>query len=66
MKHETLMLQGLFASCLLVCTLVLGAMLTVRPIPTQPAGTDAAHALVASTNSCGASDRGAVCPLPRG
>ena len=66
MKHESLMLQGLFATCLLVCSLVLGSMLTVHPIPPQPAGTGATHALVASTTPCVASGRGAACPMPRG
>ncbi len=28
MKFETLMLQSLFAACLLICVLTLGAMLT--------------------------------------
>ncbi|MFC5742097.1 hypothetical protein [Dyella tabacisoli] len=30
MKFETLMLQGLFAACLLICLLTLGAMLTTQ------------------------------------
>jgi hypothetical protein len=62
MKHETLMLHGLFAACLLVCTLVLGSMLTASPASLQPA---ASHALAASTSPCVAPD-GVQCPLPRG
>lgn len=61
MKHETLMLHGLFAACLLVCTLVLGAMLTT-PLPT----TTASHALATTTSPCVAANAGAPCPLPRG
>jgi hypothetical protein len=34
MKFETLMLHSLFAACLLVCVLTLGAMLTTHtPVP---------------------------------
>lgn len=67
MKHETLMLHGLFAACLLVCALVVGSMLTTVPLSAQfaaKAGT--APALVASTNACVAPGHGAICPLPRG
>ena len=67
MKHETLMLHGLFAACLLVCTLVLGAMLTARPAALQPvASAGATHALAASASPCMATDGGVPCPLPRG
>jgi hypothetical protein len=62
MKHETLMLHGLFAACLLVCTLVLGSMLTASPASLQPA---ASHALAALTSHCAVQD-GVQCPLPRG
>lgn len=61
MKRETLMLHGLFAACLLVCTLVLGAMLTT-PLPS----TAASQALAASASPCVATNAGAPCPLPRG
>ena len=61
MKHETLMLHGLFAACLLVCALVLGSMLTA-PLPT----TAASRALAASTSACAAPNTGTRCPLPRG
>lgn len=61
MKHETLMLHGLFAACLLVCTLVLGSMLTA-PLPTTAAN----HALAASTSACAAPNTRTRCPLPRG
>jgi len=34
MKYETVMLQSLFAACMLVCVLVFGAMLTTTtPVP---------------------------------
>lgn len=64
MKHETLMLQGLFAACLLVCALVLGTMLTTRVAPPP-----AAHALATSTSACvttASTSTTAPCPLPRG
>ena len=67
MKHETLMLHGLFAACLLVCALVVGSMLTTVPLSAQfAAKAGATHALVASTHACVAPGRGAACPLPRG
>jgi len=67
MKHETLMLHGLFAACLLVCALVVGSMLTTVPLSAQfAAKAGATHALVASTNACVAPERGAACPLPHG
>ena len=62
MKHETLMLQGLFAACLLVCTLVMGAMLTARPAALQPA----THALATSATACATPATNTPCPLPRG
>lgn len=62
MKHETLMLQGLFAACLLVCTLVMGAMLTAHPAARQPT----AHALATSASACATPTTNAPCPLPRG
>ena len=62
MKHETLMLHGLFAACLLVCTLVLGSMLTASPASLQPA---ASHALAISTSPCVVANN-LQCPLSRG
>ncbi|WP_426661625.1 hypothetical protein [Rhodanobacter aciditrophus] len=62
MKHETLMLSGLFAACLLVCTLVLGSMLSTSPAPSQTA---ASRTLAVSTSLC-AVPGGVRCPLPRG
>jgi hypothetical protein len=41
MKFETLMLHSLFAACLLVCLLVLGAMLTTHATVPSVAGTHA-------------------------
>ena len=67
MKHETLMLHGLFAICLLVCTLVVGSMLTIAPLSAWfAAKAGATRALVAATDTCVAPDHGLVCPLPRG
>ena len=59
MKNETVMLGSLFAACLLVCTLVLGSMLAMRPA--------AAHTLANADRGCvttTATTRTA-CPLPR-
>jgi hypothetical protein len=56
MKYETLMLSGLFAACLLVCTLVLGTMLTARPLAAQTLATTSNHCATTAT----------PCPLPRG
>jgi hypothetical protein len=56
MKYETLMLSSLFAACLLVCTSVLGSMLTAHP------GT----ARTLATNSSACATTVATCPLPRG
>lgn len=67
MKHETLMLHGLFAACLLVCALVVGSMLTTAPLSARfAAKAGATHALVASANACVAADTGTACLLPRG
>ncbi|MBA2079753.1 MAG: hypothetical protein BGP10_07585 [Rhodanobacter sp. 68-29] len=66
MKHETLMLHGLFAACLLACTLVLGTMLTATPASLQAsASARATHALATSSSPCVAT-QDAPCPLPRG
>jgi hypothetical protein len=49
MKFETLMLHSLFAACLLVCVLTLGAMLTTH---TTVPSVAASHApIAASANS---------------
>lgn len=47
MKFETLMLQGLFALCLLVCVLTFGAMLVTSPASTNAV---ANHAPVAASS----------------
>jgi len=48
MKFESLILQGLFGACLLVCVLVLGAMLTSHAnVPNVTAG----HAQVATSSA---------------
>jgi hypothetical protein len=48
MKFETLMLHSLFAACMLVCLLTLGAMLTS---PTTVPDIAASHAPVAAIAS---------------
>ncbi|SFR88429.1 hypothetical protein SAMN05216570_0284 [Dyella sp. OK004] len=48
MKFETVMLHSLFAACLLVCALTLGAMLTAKTTVSNVAASQAAVAVVAS------------------
>jgi hypothetical protein len=48
MKAETIILQTLFAACLLVCLLVLGSMLTSHATVAS-----VAHAMVATTSRAG-------------
>jgi hypothetical protein len=48
MKFESLMLHSLFAACMLICVLVLGAMLTSHvSVP----NTTASHAQVATSSA---------------
>ncbi|MBB3228545.1 hypothetical protein FHW69_003187 [Luteibacter sp. Sphag1AF] len=46
MKSETILLQGLFAACLLTCLLTFGAMLTSHPEAPRVATTHTAPAPV--------------------
>lgn len=55
MKCESLMLSGLFAACLLACTLVLGSMLTARPAVAQTLASTSGRCATTATH----------CPLPR-
>lgn len=72
MKYENAMLSGLFVACLLVCTLVLGAMLTATPASVQvaAAGTVShgtiADALLASPAQCALPADGVICPRQPG
>ncbi|BFI94699.1 MAG: hypothetical protein RSP_02090 [Rhodanobacter sp.] len=58
MKSETVMLGSLFAACLLVCTLVLGSMFTMRPAATRT--------LANADRACATAVAGTACPLARG
>lgn len=49
MKFETLMLQSLFAACLLVCLLTLGGMLTSQANVSKVASSHAPVAVVADS-----------------
>jgi hypothetical protein len=51
MKFETLMLHSLFAACLLVCVLTLGAMLTTQATVSNVAANHAPVAVSASSAS---------------
>lgn len=63
MKYENLMLSGLFVVCLLVCTLVLGAMLKTYPAPAQlAASSNVTSALLASPAQCALPPDGVICP----
>ena len=60
MKYENLMLSGLFVVCLLVCTLVLGAMLKATPSSVQLAA--AGNTLLAAPVQCALPADGVICP----
>ena len=63
MKYENLMLGGLFVACLLVCTLVLGAMLTTTSSSVQLAATGTVgSALLATPATCALPADGVICP----
>lgn len=64
MKYENLMLGGLFVACLLVCTLVLGAMLRSSPTSVQLAATGGVvgSAVLASPAPCALPADGVICP----
>ncbi|WP_426661624.1 hypothetical protein [Rhodanobacter aciditrophus] len=63
MKYENLMLSGLFVVCLLVCTLVLGAMLKAAPSSVQLAATGSVgNALLAAPVQCALPADGVICP----
>ncbi|MEY2168701.1 MULTISPECIES: hypothetical protein [unclassified Rhodanobacter] len=64
MKYENLMLSGLFVVCLLVCTLVLGAMLSATPSSVQLAS--AGSSLLASPTQCALLADGVICPRQPG
>ncbi|MEW9571852.1 hypothetical protein ABQJ54_08815 [Rhodanobacter sp. Si-c] len=62
MKYENLMLSGLFVACLLVCTLVLGAMLKATPSSVQLATTSISSVLLAAPAQCALPADGVICP----
>ena len=66
MKLETLMLRGLFVACLLVCTLVLGAMLSASPQSVQLASSGHLGMLLNTPGSCMLPPDGVVCPRLNG
>ncbi|MBB6188352.1 hypothetical protein [Rhodanobacter sp. MP7CTX1] len=51
MKFETLMLHSLFAACLLICVLTLGAMLTTQTTVSNVAASHAPAAVSANSAS---------------
>jgi hypothetical protein len=62
MKFETLLLHGLFAACLVVCVLTLGAMLTAAPTVAAP-GTNGSlvATLLAAPAHCALPADGVIC-----
>lgn len=63
MKYENLMLSGLFVVCLLVCTLVLGAMLKITPSSMQLAASgNVGSTLLATPAQCALPADGVICP----
>ena len=62
MNFETLMLRTLFAACLLVCGLILGAMLVPTPRAVQLAANSTVGALLlAAPATCKLPADGVVC-----
>ena len=62
MNFETLMLRTLFAACLLVCGLILGAMLVPAPHAVQLAANSTVGALLlAAPATCKLPADGVVC-----
>ncbi|WP_233840609.1 hypothetical protein [Dyella sp. 2HG41-7] len=51
MKFETVILRGLFVACMLVCGLILAAMVTSKPTPSQVAANSSMATLLASAPS---------------
>ncbi|MDE2308075.1 MAG: hypothetical protein KGJ97_07280 [Xanthomonadaceae bacterium] len=63
MRFETWMLRGLFAACLAVCALTLGAMLNAAPPVAQWAATGRLGTiLLAAPTSCALPQDGVICP----
>jgi len=62
MKFETLMLRSLFAACLAVCGLILGAMLVTDPSDASLADTGIAAILLAAPGHCALVADGVICP----
>lgn len=62
MNFETLMLRTLFAACLLVCGLILGAMMVPTPHAVQLAANSTAGALLlAAPSTCKLPADGVMC-----
>jgi hypothetical protein len=67
MKYENLMLRSLFVACLLVCTSVLGSMLTTFPASAQSAAAgNVTGALRTSPAQCALPADGVICPRQPG
>ncbi len=69
MQFETFILRSLFAACLLICSLVMGAMIYAKPAPapvtTQPTvaqSATVAQALAVVPVSCALPSDGVICP----
>lgn len=62
MKHENLLLAGLFLACTLTCSLVLAGMLRGAPATAQALG-NAAVAVAPTPNApCALPPDGVICP----
>lgn len=71
LKFEATMLRGLFAACLLICALVLGAMLRSQPREPELAAhaasaTSVAVAVTHAPTACALPPDGVVCLRPLG
>jgi hypothetical protein len=67
MKFETFMLRALFVSCMAVCSLVMGAMLTATPSAVQLASSHSVSSILpAAPTACALPADGVVCPRLNG
>jgi hypothetical protein len=62
MKFESIILAGLFAACFALCSLVMGAMLTVTPSNVKMANSRPSTTQPATPASCAPAQDAAHCP----
>lgn len=62
MKYESIILSGLFAACFALCSLVMGAMLTVTPSNVKLANSRPSTTQPATPASCASVQDPIRCP----